>query len=372
MTRYSLCLADPADDAQLRARMAHDWIEGDAAITLRREPSYFDASRLLGPAVQVIVAREASTDRIVATGCRSVATSYIDREPRRTAFLSDLRIDPAHRNGFLLARIYRFLRTLHDADPLPSYTLVYDDNERALTTLVGGRAGLPHYLPRGRMIARAVRLTRKRRMPRLAGIDIGRATRDALPDIVEFLNAQRASHRWAPALDIADFEHGRRCDTLRAEDFFVARRDGRICATMAAWDQGALRQAHVERYARAMQWLRTPYNLMATVRGWPKLPEHGKPLPYVYLAFIAVQDDDAALCAALLSRVYNSLCGERYLYALAALHDDDPLLPVFDDYPGTTSAVRLFEVDFSSEPEGDPTRASTFSAGRACVEFALT
>ena len=368
MTRYTLSLADRADDAQLRERMAHDWIEGEAAVTLRREPSYFDASRLLGPAVQVIVARDASTDRIVATGCRSVATTYIDRQPRRTAFLSDLRIDPGHRNGFLLARIYRFVRTLHDADPLPSYTLVYDDNERALNTLVGGRAGLPHYLPSGCIIARAIRLTRKRRMRRLAGVEIGRATRAELPDIVRFLNAQRAARRWAPALDIADFEHGRRCDTLRAEDFFVARRDGRICATIAIWDQGALRQAHVERYARATQLLKVPYNLMATVRGWPKLPEPGKALPYVYLAFIEAQDDDPTLCAALLSRVYNSLCGERYLYALAALHDDDPLLPVFDDYRGTTSAVRLFEVDFSSEPEPAPAG----SAARACVEFALT
>jgi hypothetical protein len=368
MTRYILSLAGPDDDAQLRERMARDWIEGDAAITLRREPSYFDASRLLGDTVQVIVAREASTDRIVATGCRSIATSYIDGQPKRTAFLSDLRIDPAHRNGFLLARIYRFVRTLHDADPLPCYTLVYDDNERALNTLVGGRAGLPHYLPRGRLIARAVRLTRKRTPPCLPGVEIRRATRDALPELVNFLNAQRTSRRWAPALAIADFDPGQRCDTLRAENFFVARRNGRICATMAAWDQSALRQAHVERYARATQLLRIPYNLMASIRGWPTLPAHGKPLPYVYLAFIVAQGDDAALCAALLAHVYNAQCGERHLYALAALHDDDPLLSVFDDYPGTTSVVRLFEVDFSSEREA----ALAHSNERACVEFALT
>jgi hypothetical protein len=368
MTRYTLSLANRADDAQLRERMALDWIEGDAAITLRREPSYFGASRLLGECVQVIVAREASTDRIVATGCRSIATAYIDGQPRRTAFLSDLRIDPGHRNGFLLARIYRFLRTLHDADPLPCYTLVYDDNERALNNLVGGRAGLPHYLPRGRVIARAIRLTRKRTEPHMPGVAFGRAAPDALPELVQFINAQRAARRWAPALDVSDFEPGRRCDTLRAEDFFVARRDGRICAAMAVWDQSALRQAHVERYARGTQLLRIPYNLMASVRGWPPLPAHGMPLPYVYLAFIAAQDDDTALCAALLARVYQALRGKRYLYALAALHDDDPLLPALDDYAGTTSVVRLFEVDFSSEAE----RALAQDAERAGIEFALT
>ena len=368
MTRYILSLAGSADDAQLRERMAHDWIEGDAAITLRREPSYFDASRLLGTVVQVIVVREVATDRIVATGCRSIATSYIDGQPQRTAFLSDLRIDPGHRNGFVLARIYRFLRALHDADPLPCYTLVYDDNERALNNLVGGRAGLPHYLPYGRVFARAVRLAGKRDAPRLAGVEVRRATAGELPELVRFINAQRATRRWAPALDTADFEPGHRCDTLRAEDFFVACRDGRICATMAVWDQSALRQAHVERYARSTQLLRMPYNAMASIRGWPRLPAQGKPLPYVYLAFVAAQDDDVALCGALLSRVYNGLCGKRYLYALAALHDDDPLLAAFDAYPGTTSIVRAFEVDFSREPNLTP----AMKPQRACIEFALT
>lgn len=368
MTRYSLCLATPEDDAQLRQRMALDPIEGDAAITLRREPSYFGASRLLGASVQVIVARDAATGRIVATGCRSVANAYIDGRPRRTAFLSDLRIDAEHRNGFLLARIYRYVRTLHDADPLPCYTLIYDDNQRALGNLLGGRAGLPHYVPCGRVVARALRLTRKRTAPRMPGVEVQRATQEALQELVRFVNARRASRRWAPELDMSDFEPGRRCDTLRAEDFFVARRDGQICATMAVWNQSSLRQAHVERYAGSTRLVRIPYNLMASARGWPTLPARGEALPYVYLAFIAAQDDDPSLCATLLAHAYNSLCGKRYLYALAALHDDDPLLSAFDDYPGTTSAVRLFEVDFAHEPGHDAAARDQ----RACVEFALT
>jgi hypothetical protein len=348
--------------------MALDPIEGVAAITLRREPSYFGASRLLGASVQVIVARDVSTGRIVATGCRSVANAYIDGCPRRTAFLSDLRIDPDHRNGFLLARIYRYVRTLHDADPLPCYTLIYDDNQRALRNLLGGRAGLPHYVPSGRVIARAIRLTHRRTAPSMPGVDVGRATHDALPELVRFVNARRASRRWAPQLDLSDFEPGRRCDTLRAEDFFVARRGGQICATMAVWNQSSLRQAHVERYARSTRLVRIPYNLMASTRGWPTLPARGKPLPYVYLAFIAAQDDDPSLCAMLLAHAYNSLCGKAYLYALAALHDDDPLLSAFGDYRGTTSAVRLFEVDFAREAGF----GNTASPQRACVEFALT
>lgn len=368
MSRYHFSLAAPADDAQLRGRMAHDWIEGAAAISLRREPSFFASSRLLGMPVQIIVGRESATGRIVATGSRCVTASYIDGQPRRTAYLSDLRIDRDHRSGVLLSRVFRYLRTLHDAEPLPAYTLIYGDNEAALGNLVGGRAGLPFYVQRARLLARAIRLTRRRAEPGVPGIELRRARADELPALVQFINERRSRLRWAPILDTADFEPGGRCDTLRAQDFFVALRDERICATIAAWDQAPLRQAHVERYPRATQLLRTPYNLVASLCRLPRLPAIGARLPYLYLAFIAVENDDAALCAALLRHVYNALCHGPWLYALAAMHDDDPLLPVLTEYAGTTSVVKMFEVDFA--PAIDP--ASGIALQRAGIEFALS
>ncbi|WP_206956609.1 hypothetical protein [Trinickia acidisoli] len=349
--------------------MALDWIEGAAAISLRREPSFFESSRLLGSSVQTIVCRDTVTGRILAAFSRCITTSYIDGQPQRTAYLSDLRIDRDHRHGLLLARIHRYLRTLHDADPLHCWALIYDDNETALRNLVGGRAGLPFYLQRGRLLARAIRLTRRRAAPTLPGIELRRARAEELPEFVRFINRRRASRYLAPRLDITDFDLGRRCDTLRAEDFFVATRDGRICATMAAWDQASIRQAHVERYPRSTQLIRIPYNIAASLRRLPKLPARGEALPYLYLAFIAVEDDDTTLCAALLRHAYNALCHGQWLYALAALHDDDPLLPVFADYPATTtSVVRLFEVDFSHTPK----LAQSAYSQRACVEFALS
>lgn len=368
MSRYEFSLACPTDDAQLREGMALDWVEGAAAISLRREPSFFESTRLLGSHAQIIVGRDTATGRVVATGTRCITTAYLDGQSRRAAYLSNLRIDRDHRGGTLLARTYGYLRTLHEADPLPCYTLIYDDNEAALGSLVGARAGLPWYLPRGRLLARAIRLTRRRPAATLPGVEVRRARADELPEIVRFINHRRLARSWAPVLDRIDFEPGGRCDTLRAEDFFVALRDGQLCATMAAWDQAPLRQAHVERYPRATQLLRLPYNLIASLRHQPRLPAPGAPIPYLYLAFIAVQDDDAALGAVLLRHVYNALCHSPWLYALATLHDDDALLPVVTEYAGTTSAVGLFEVDFAEQP--DP--AIPLSPQRPCIEFALS
>jgi hypothetical protein len=369
MSRYTFSLARPEDDAQLRERMAADWIEGATAISVRREPSYFAATRLQGDPVQVVVGREAATGRIVATIARSLTTVFLDSEPRRAAFISDLRIDREHRNGMLLARTFRMLRELHDADPLPSFALIYDDNETALASLTGARAGLPLFRPCGQLIAPALHLRARRRIVRMAGIELRRACSEELPGIVSFLNQRRAGDRWAPVLAADDFQPGGRCDTLRPDDFFVAVEAGRLRAVMAAWDQSALRQAHVERYARLIARMRPAYNLFASLRKRPVLPAPGAALPYLYLAFIAVEDDDLAICATLLRHVYNALVGGKWLYALAALPDDDPLLPAFLGYSATTSMIRLYEVDFANGRGGaQPACAQAPSR----VEFALT
>ncbi|MEX3816300.1 hypothetical protein AB3X96_39875 [Paraburkholderia sp. BR13439] len=256
MTRFDFSLATQADDAQLRERMAHDWIQGAAAISLRREPSYFDACRLQGDSVQVLTGRERASGRIVVMGSRCITTTFVNGRPERTAHLADLRIHPDYRSGTLLARTYRYLRTLHEADPLPCFTLIYDDNATALNSLVGGRAGLPTYLPRGRLVAPAIHLAKCRPELTVSGVELRRARPDELPAIVEFLNRHRADHLWAPVLSIDDFRPGGRCGTLQAKDFFLALRQGRVCATLATWDQSSLRQAHVERYASPTAWLR--------------------------------------------------------------------------------------------------------------------
>lgn len=368
MSRYVFSLGTQEDDAQLRQRMASDWIEGEMAISLRREPSYVRACRLQGGPVQIIVGRDAESGRILVTGNRSISRSFLDGEVRRTAFLSDLRIDRRHRNGMLLSRVYRFLRSLHDADPLPCYNLIYDDNETALRSLVGARAGLPHYIERGRLLTRALHLSRRKPVLRAAGAELRRARDEELPHIVEFLNRYNRQFRWAPVLDVADFAAGGRCDTLRASDFFIGVRAGRICATIAAWDQSPLRQVHIERYPRSLALLRHVHNLAAPLWKRPRLPAEGGALPYVYLAFVAAEGDDTALCAALLRHVYDALRRGPWLYAFAALHDDDPLLPLFLEYPAQASAARLFEVDFSNQPN----LASAPTAARARIEFALT
>jgi hypothetical protein len=369
MSRYTFSIARPNDDAQLRARMAADWIEGTVTLSLRREPSYFAASRLQGE-MQTIVCREAATGDIVATLSRSVATVFLHGTPRRAALVSDVRVERAHRGRGLVQQLFGELRALHEADPLPCYTLIYEDNERALRSLASGRAGMPSLHRFSRLTTHALHLGAPRREEVPAQVELRRARADELPEILSFLAARRSASAWAPVLKLDDFQPGGRCDTLGAEDFFVAIRDGGIRATMAAWDQSPLRQVHVERYAGLIACVRPAYNLLAALRSRPPLPAPGEPLPYVYLAFIAAENDDASLCAALLGHVCNAVRGGPWIHALAVLGEGDPLLPALRGYRAVRSAVLCYEVEFGGQRQ--EVRPAIAETARPHVEFALT
>src|SRR5262245_24532432 len=136
-SRFEFSIATLEDDEQLRRRMAEDWMRGEMSISFRREPSYFAGCAVQGEGFQVVKCTERATGRIIGMGNRAWRWAYVDGLPRRVGYLADLRAQPEYRRGTLLARGYRFLRVLHDADPVPFYyTLIFDGNQDALNALV--------------------------------------------------------------------------------------------------------------------------------------------------------------------------------------------------------------------------------------------
>jgi hypothetical protein len=388
MSRFEFALAGPADDAELRQRMAEDWMEGEIAISFRREPSYFAGCRIQGDSGQVVKCTDTHSGRIVGMGSRLVSSVHINGRPRRVGYLADLRTMREHRHGTLLARGYRFLRELHRSDPLPFYlTVIFDSNAAALQSLVGERAGLPHYGAMGRILTPAIHLDFARPGLSITGVEFGRATATEMPQIRDFLRHQAASRQFSPAYAEADFGVDGRLGALRAGDFFVARTGGRvgagsgngtriegptgaagrIVACVAAWDQSALRQTHIERYSTPLRLTRPFYNLASALSPLKPLPAPGAKLPLVYLCCIAVQDNDALLFRALLRHAYNALRTGPWHYAIAGLHEHDPLAQVLAEYRRIAAAGHLFVVHYPED--GDP--RTEFDGRTRYVEMAL-
>jgi hypothetical protein len=350
MSAYRIELARPEDDAALRARMAQDAMEGAVSVTFRREPSYFAACRLQGDKTQVVKCVERESGAIIGMGSRSTAPAYVDGIARRIGYLSDLRLARERRRGTLLARGYSYFRQLHYADPVALYTtVIYEGNGVAMQALVGGRAGLPLYRDWGRLLTPALHLDLPVRQAKVANVELERGTNAALPDIAAFLNRWWREKQFAPVFRADDVRAGRYAG-LEARDFFLARRNGRIVASLAAWDQSSLRQTHVERYSGTLRLLRPAYNVLAWLTPIKALPAAGDRIPYVYLACIAAEGNDAGLFRMLLRAALEELRRGAWYYAIAGLHESDPLAAALGELRAIPAAGRLYVVHFADEP----------------------
>ena len=340
MSRYRFEPAVAADDAALRARMAADRLDGALSVSFRREPSYFAGCALQGEQVQVHKCVDTETGELVGMGARLVTRLCINGRWQRVGLLSDLRLAAHARGGTLVARGYRVLRALHEADPVDFYlTVILDGNQAAMGSIASGRAGLPTYRDVGRMLSPAIHLDLPKAPLPLPGVRFRRAAAGEEAAVLELLAA--AAPRRQFTRDWSAFAPG-----LSITDFFVAERGSRLAACVAAWDQHALRQTFIEAYSPALAALRPFYNAAARVLPLRPLPAPGTRIPYVSLAAVAVRDDDPVLWRALLRHAYRELRRGPWQHAIVSLHEDDPLAGALSDYRAIRAAGRLYVVHY--------------------------
>lgn len=349
MSRFGFDLADKDDDAELRCRMAEDCLPGNISVSFRREPSYFSGSRVQGDTVQVIKCTDLSTRRIIGLGGRALSQAWVNGRPQRIGYLADLRAHPGYRGGTLLARGYRYFHELHQADPVALYyTMILEGNGLAQRILTSGRCGLPHYRDMGRILTPAIHLDIPKRAIHLSGVRFTRAKAEQLADILRFVQQWQSQKQLAPIYCDSDFNNGR-LQGLSAQDIYIALRDDRIIGVIAAWDQRAFRQTHVERYSTPLRFMRPLYNVFAQVTPLKPLPSPGAMVPYFYLALVAVENNDPVIFRALLRYLYRERRLGRWHYFIAGLHERDPLAPILKEYRHIHAAGHLYAVHYPED-----------------------
>lgn len=342
--------ARPEDDAALRAALRDNVMQGGIAVSFRREPSYFAASAVQGVSAQVFKGVDGETGALAGVGGRFRLPAYINGALTDIGYLADLRVLPRYRIGMGLRRAFDFLRTLHEAEPLPLYTtMILKDNLPALNVLARGRAGMPPYLPQGFVHTPMLLMGRRRAPIRLHGVSVRPAVAADIPQLFDFLHREHARYQFAPHYLPQDLNGGR-LHGLNTGDFLLAFSGSRIVGALACWEQSALRQIHVEAYNGAWRWGKPLYNAFAGVARLPKLPETGGKIRCGYVALRAVENGDSALFALLLRALYRRHCGSGLHYLVCPLHESDPLLPVVRDYARIDAGGHLFTVQFDETP----------------------
>jgi hypothetical protein len=343
-SRFEIELATEADDRELRDLLRRRSIPGSIQVTFEREPSFFDSCRIRGECFQIGVGRDRRTGRIIGLGTRSVAPAFVNGRATNVGYLADLRLEPEYRCGTLIVRGYRFLRNLHADGRAQLYTtVIFASNHQALTTIASGRAGLPTYHDMGLVHSPGINLRHKK--PEItANCVILRGSDDLLPEIVECLTRNHARRQFAPVRTVAGFSD--QYPSFSAANFYVAVRGGKIIGVLGKWDQRAFKQTRIVGYGSNLRWLVPLANALRPITGCPAFPKRGQEVPYFYISFIAVDDDELPVFRALFRRVYNDALGGDHLYAMVALHERDPLLPALRDYSLTPFLGRLFCVAF--------------------------
>jgi len=133
---------------------------------------------------------------------------------------------------------------------------------------------------------------------------------------------------------------------FRIEDFHVAVRGSRVVGVVGCWDQGSFKQTRIAGYGPRLRWTVPLANTFRPLTGGPRYPKPGEEVAYFYLCFIAIDGDSLPVFRALIRSAYNAAVGQKYLYAIVALHERDPLLPALRDYSLTPFSGRLFCVTF--------------------------
>jgi hypothetical protein len=307
------------DDPELRRLLRDNPMEGEIRVSLEREPDAFLAAAVEGEPHRTIVARDPATGGIVGMGSRSVWNAFINGRPCRLGYLSQLRVDRAHRRRKrLLTAGYDLIRSFRSADEMPfDLTSIVADNEVARRLLGAGLPGLPTYREIEDWMTMIVpTASRPRRVTR---VRIERGTPDRMAAVAACLERNRRRYQLAPRFSAAELMSPERSRGLSPEDFFLAMADGEVVGSLALWDQSAFKQVVVRGYASRLSRWRPWVNLLAPWLGTPRLPDPGQPLPHAYLSHLAVDGDDPEIFRALVEAAHAEARARRYVYVVIGL-----------------------------------------------------
>lgn len=340
--RFEFALAEESDDDALRALLRQISMPGNITLSFQREPSFFLAEQAGSVMSQVMVCKDNKLGQIVGMGSRSMRPVYIDGQPAQVGYLSMLRGLPESRGNIALARGYRFLQELHTDGAVPYYfTTILDDNTEARSLLTSGRAGLPVYKPIARLLTYLLPLT-KNPMGKRSSDAVSRVEKDQLPAAVACLQQWNSRHQFAPRYTEQDMRgESQLLPGFCWENLYVYREHGKVLGTLGLWDQQSLKQTVVTAYAKRMQFIRPFYNLLAHIRGQPRLPQVGENIRILYAAFLS---GNADAFTSLLQRVCAGWSGKGYDYLSLGFCEGNELAPIASRYAAQQLASTVYIV----------------------------
>jgi hypothetical protein len=317
-----ICLAAPEDDAELRDLYSRSALSGSLEIIYKREPSFFHALGVMGDQSRVMVVRQ--DDRIIATVTITFFKALVRGAPLTIGYLHSLRVDSAYRHNVFLAQGFQKVHELAEARGIPFYlATIIEDNNPLVRMIQKPRSFMPPFRDIGRFNTYVIPLFRKKR--RTIQLPMKPAAGSAeLAEGIDWIQQWGRTRDLYPIFTQELFQNQWMRD-YGLQDLLIARRNGRIAGTLAAWDQSSFRQTIVQSYHGKWRLLKPCYNALALVMGGSRLPQANEEFKYMFAAFPTAAHDDPGILRELIAALCERALSSGYTYVVIGLHEKDPL-----------------------------------------------
>ena len=321
--------AGPDDNDALRAIAASCPMEGDIALTVTREPDFFQLNRLEGERWRVGVAEV--DGRVVGCVMAAERLAYVHGEPTRTLYAGDLKVAPTVRGrgaaDALSAWARDALAGMAGADAPILMTIL--GGNRAMERRTKGRGGMPQFRRFATIRVFSIPLL----VPRTfadAHLRVCPASADDVDEMMALWRLVAGGRQFAPDLTPERFTSWiAMAPGLELSDYRVAREStGRLVGFLAWWDQAPFKQLRVLRYSPRLRVARAVVNRVASITGGVPLPDVGSVLRYRTAVHVCVTEP--GVLRALLRASHRELRHARYAFANIGLDIRDPLCAALD------------------------------------------
>ena len=225
MEKIKVQLAKKSDDLILNKILRDNEMQGNISIAFQRNPSYFNALKIVGKNKQVIVGKN-EQNQIIGFGTRSIKSVYINENVRGVGYLSNLRVIKGYKGKGYLHSGYTYLRRLHqDRKVSIYYSTIMEDNKIAIKILTSNKPYLPIYHDLGRYCTVAISLFGNKKHFK-SKLKIVNGSNNNIKKILKFLNKVGAEKQFYPYYTFNDFtSKNKSLMNFEIKDFYVAMKN---------------------------------------------------------------------------------------------------------------------------------------------------
>lgn len=335
---YTTRTAEPADNAGLVALAAASPMEAGLTICVRRDPDFFALNRMEGDRWEVGVV-DGPDGSVV--GCIGVAErlAFVRGVARRTVYIGDLKVHPAHRGHGVADELSRYAREVSremGGDDVPCLLTALSGN-RGVERRLNGPRGLPQLQRFATVRSYAIPLFLPGRKWRSAPYTVRRAREEDREEMACLWRVVARERQFAAVEDSPP-------PGLAIDNYWLAHRTGtgRLAGFLALWDQHSFKRTHVLRYGARLGALRQVFNLAAPLFSAPRLPEPGAPLRQLAVFQVATQASEPAALRALLEHAYAEVRRCDYVLITIGLDVRDPLTRALDGLMAIPTALHAY------------------------------